>query len=1482
MDTPDSTGPRSTLMDLHSRRNTLLASLALGLSHVAAQAGVLYTTPGPYLVSENNAFPLPGFNLSRGPTATGALYFKYTVTNPASNKDTENYYAGMSFYEGGNEHLGIGNGWNPWAYSAFGPIGNLDLNSANPEPGEVYQLVRSTDTTTIVFRVNFNSGADDNITAWLNPDFNLAENAQNPARVTSFTANADFDTIYLREGGNNGAGWTFSNIVIAENPTDPGFFAEPGTPPPASFVGEENFDYPDGGVAGRSGGLHWDYDNSTENNPFFGNTGTPSDWDAVFGTPMVSGGTLVTQESGAIREYKGPGEGVQAGSDERFGAVSDFGIFQKHAIYYKFNMTRRAGVAWSGASSYDFTAEKYLFGVPTAPNPVSGNREFAIHDLNNDQWSYSGIQPVNGQTYTLVAKLDFDANVAALYLDPNLSLPESQNTPVATYPHFSSNWSSAIRLASGGSGQTEWDNLRVAHDWSGLSAGPPLANDDSATMPHLAQARLQVLANDSGSIDRQAVTITSPPAHGTATVATDGSIVYQHTGGAPASDSFVYRIVNPDGSLNDSAMVTITFATGARFDSSFVNMPATPPLAALRVEEAFPGITFDSPHGFSSIPGDPAKLFVTEGDGRVFLIPDVSAPEKLQILDHTAAVAHDNNELAMKGIAAHPQWAQNGFIYVTYNSTAGTVRLSRFTCQTTPPYTAGSELILIEQDSDDTVHNIASCKFGPDGYLYVGFGDEGTQADGHNNAQHVDRNLWSCVIRIDVDKKPGSLPPNPNPGPDPYAGPDPGGQSNDADLVIPRLGGGSSGEAHFAIPPDNPLVGATTLNGVSLDPGQVRTEIAVMGLRNPWQFSAEDTDSNGTVDELWVADVGRSGSEEVNRFQFGGNGGWSWREGRAAGIRSGQLLNGAPQAAASLTEPIWAYTHGGSAFQGSSVTGGFIYRGTSLPGFTGKYVFADYMAGNIWTLDPSSPAPVIERVAGEVAIVALLADPSNGDILLLDRGNIGYAQGTGSIKRLTFRAENGSLPPTLAATNFFADLANLTPNPGGHFYEPNLRFWSDFAEKKRWFVVPDSSATIGYAQDAPWSYPAGMVWVKHFDYPTEWESFPRTIDGQVQMDRRPIEGSPRRRLETRLLVRNDSGAYGVSYRWENLNGGFQNDAILVGDNGESFDIDITLDGNPTTAPWQIPSRTNCMTCHTPEAGHALSFNTRQLNAPGTVAGVTGNLIEALRLTGYLTGSPADAAGLPRHFRPDETSVSLENRVRSYLDVNCAYCHQSGGTGGGNWDGRAHLTLAQTGLIKGIPVDAPLNPGDQLVVPAHPGQSILFNRSAAANGYSRMPPLATSVIDLEGAQLIADWITQEVEPHLSYPEWRAAKFGTSPDGDPAANPDGDRFDNTGEWTFGTGPLQPGDSERVTSLLAIQPSAGIFRFSHPRLIGFRTAGVAYRYEIGDDLVSWTEVAPIEESAAEIPGNPDYQSVTLRLPESALTGRDRLFLRVTSATP
>ena len=1261
------------------------------------------------------------------------------------------------------------------------------------------------------------------------------------------------------------------------NPNNPSSY--PGAVNSQNLVGSERFDYPDGPIAGRSAGISWDADNSTENDAFIGHTNSPSDWNALFGSPEVADGMLVTQESGAKREYNGPSEGDQGGSDERAGAVNDAGDFESHAVYYAFEMTRGAATSWSGASSYDFGAERYLFGVPGAANPASGEREFAIHDLNVDQWAYSGIVPVPGQTYKLVAKLDFDANLAALYLNPDLDLGEGLNTPVATYPHTSGNWSTSVRLASGGAAPVQWDNLRVAYTWEELKDGPPIANDDSATMHHFTKARLKVLANDGGTFTPSRVTVTSPSTSGSTAVYSDGSILYQHLSGTPATDTFTYQVENADGGLTDTGEVTIEFTTDYRFDSNFVSLPPQPPAGDLQIEDAFPGITFDSPHGFSAVPGDPRKIFVTEGDGRIFLIPDIEAPTKILISDLSASVQHDNNELACKGIAVHPDWANNGFIYVTYNSSVGTVRLSRLTCQTTAPYSAGSELILIEQDNDSTIHNIGTCEFGPDGYLYAAFGDEGTQEDGFNNSQHVDRNLWSSIIRIDVDKRPGSIEPNPDPGPDPYAGPDPDGQSCDADLVIPRL----AGEAHYSIPPDNPFIGATTFNGIPLDPGQVRTEIFAMGVRNPWQFSAEDTDGNGSVDEVWVGDVGRSAREEISILHAGDNGGWSWREGGVAGPRSGDDHNGAPESSATLTEPLWDYSHGGGSLQGQSITGGFIYRGSSIPSLTGKYVCADYVSGNIWSIDQNNGNPIIERLAGEVAIVGLLQDPSSGDILLLDRGNNGTNQGTGSIKRLTIGTDDSTLPATLTATNFFADLTDLAPNPGGQSYHPNLRFWSDHAEKSRWFLIQDAADSITFSQDDPWLFPDGMIWVKHFDYPSEWESFTRTIDGQNYIDRRPLAGSERRRLETRFLVRSNTGAYGISYRWDAVNGGNQTDASLVDDDGETLSVDITVDGNPSTIAWTIPSRAACMTCHTPEAGHALSFNTRQLNAPGIIAGIPDNQLSALDLAGYLTDLSNAPANLPRHYRPDEFTQTLESRVRSYLDVNCAYCHKDGGTGGGNWDGRAHLPLLQTGLINGSTIDTPLHPGDLLVVPENVPPSILFNRVAGTNGYTRMPPLATVVPDLEAAQLIANWISEEVHPYSTYDEWRTSKFGnnTSPQGAPMQNPDGDRLDNFGEWVFGTAPLLADDARATTTLVQAHPLSGEFRFRHRRLRMHTAAELSYEYRISEDLTHWTSVSATEESANVTPSDSGYETVTLSLAPEDVAGKDSLFIQV-SVTP
>jgi hypothetical protein len=128
----------------------------------------------------------------------------------------------------------VGNGWGAWAYSAFG-TGNTDLNNPDPATSPYsIKLVESTDITTFVFRVDFNSLANDDVTVWLNPNLSLTEAEQSASLTTSFNADATFTNIFLREGG-GGDGWTFSNIAIAENSTDTGFFAVPE--PSAALLG---------------------------------------------------------------------------------------------------------------------------------------------------------------------------------------------------------------------------------------------------------------------------------------------------------------------------------------------------------------------------------------------------------------------------------------------------------------------------------------------------------------------------------------------------------------------------------------------------------------------------------------------------------------------------------------------------------------------------------------------------------------------------------------------------------------------------------------------------------------------------------------------------------------------------------------------------------------------------------------------------------------------------------------------------------------------------------------------------------------------------------------------------------------------------------------------------------------------------------------------------------------------------------------------
>jgi len=794
--------------------------------------------------------------------------------------------------------------------------------------------------------------------------------------------------------------------------------------------------------------------------------------------------------------------------------------------------------------------------------------------------------------------------------------------------------------------------------------------------------------------------------------------------------------------------IPVSAALPPRVVSSGINVPSSPPATAIGFTSAFPGLTFPEPTCLVSPPGDSQRLFVGTKGGTLHLIPDVTSAAPTSSVFLTLPV-NTGSESGLLGVAFHPDYASNGFFYVFYSTNSGGLkqRVSRFSVD--PNNTAialtNSELILIDQADEAGNHNGGDIRFGPDGYLYISLGDEGGGNDQYNNSQLINRDLFAGILRIDVDKKTGNVEPtNHN--------------------SIPK----DSGLARFSIPLDNPFVHTSvggswdgTFNGSAIsDLNLVRREFYATGLRNPWRMSFDSV-----TGKLWCADVGQGAREEINIIENGGNYGWAFYEGNINGPKVGQ----APANFDTLyhTRPVYDYSRGSGNLQGNCVTGGLVYRGTRLGALVGKYIFADYVSGNVWSLQEDGSPSSVQRIAGEGGIVAFGTDPSNQDVLICDHGGNGYGS---SILRLVSNTSSSAFPQTLTNTGLFQDVADLSPTTGLIPYDVNLPFWSDHAIKRRWFIVPDGVSKFTWSKENPWTLPTGTIWVKHFD---------------MEMQR----GNPqsKKRIETRLFVKNETGAYGVSYRW-NENG---TEATLVEDGGENFTLNITENDVPVPQTWRIPSRAECMICHNPQAGYALSFQTRQLNRLSELTGE--NQVTELHEAGYFLNDPGSPNLSPRHISPDEEQYSVEARARSYLAVNCAYCHQDGGSAAANWDGRALLTLEQTGLVNGAVNNNGGDAANKLLVRGQPEHSVILSRTAATNGFTRMPPIGSNVIDIKSVELLTDWISGELVNRQTYAEWRTEKFdsATSPEGDLNEDPDSDGMTNEAEFIAGTSPLNGSD-------------------------------------------------------------------------------------------
>ena len=726
------------------------------------------------------------------------------------------------------------------------------------------------------------------------------------------------------------------------------------------------------------------------------------------------------------------------------------------------------------------------------------------------------------------------------------------------------------------------------------------------------------------------------------------------------------------------------------------------------LEPAFPNLTFESPLTWAVHPND-NKIFVGQRDGQVFYFTEdenVSTKTSFIDLSSQVGVVWDGGFL---GFAFHPNFGKSGatgrnYFFVYYSTKDQTGANSSPTPQRCPEDALfdGAYLVLqryevfegtLTVDQSKTIdmfkvrlynstHRGGGMVFGKDGLLYLTTGDQAQ----HSVAQNMSTNLDGGVLRFDVDMDPTrSHPPT-------YVMP----------KDLPRGADETSGNGYY-IPNDNPFVGQPN----------IFEEYYTLGHRNPHRMTMDRL--TGT---MYIGEIGSSKHEEVNVVAAGKNYGWPVWEGAQAHNRcTDQLYPGTTH-----TLPLVAFPRS----EANSITGGYVYRGGAMPSLYGRYICGDYGSGDeIWSVDTQTGAyELIMTTDNPISF----GEDKAGELYVLRLGS------NKQLLRIRQEGVNFNPPQLLSQTGAFSNLATLTPADGVVPYGMYESFWSDGAEKQRWIAIPQDGnpdspeEQINYSENGEWTFPEGTVFIKHFEMPMDESN-----------------SNIRKRLETRFTIRAKNGnVYGITYKWR-ADG---SDADLLDD---SLDEPLTINtpSGPRTQVWHYPSRSECLTCHNDAVNGTLGLRTRYLNNDFTYprTGATANQLVTLSHLGFIPTSITDGqtANLPSNASQKDPSASLEKRARSYLDLNCSYCHRPGTDNRGIFDTRIQTPLYLSNLFSDN-LNQSLNiPGEKVIAPGDISKSVLYQRIHSVDPSIMMPPLAKSRIDTEGAALIAEWI-ESLDPN----------------------------------------------------------------------------------------------------------------------------------------
>lgn len=741
------------------------------------------------------------------------------------------------------------------------------------------------------------------------------------------------------------------------------------------------------------------------------------------------------------------------------------------------------------------------------------------------------------------------------------------------------------------------------------------------------------------------------------------------------------------------------------------------------LEDPMPGIAVPSPLRIIDDPGS-SGLLVLSKLGEVWRVSFTNQTKEL-LLDIKERVFYKGDAGAV-GMALHPQFGDpdapdKQLLFLYYRTKpepgvwneAGFNRLSKFTWDLqSQRFDPSSEEILIQQFDRSTWHNGGDMFFGPDGFLYLAVGDEGGESHQAVSTQQLTGGLFSGILRIDVDNDPArshSIRRQPA-----------------ANASLPAGWSGATYSQGYSIPNDNPWLNSD---------GSILEEFYAVGIRSPYAISFDPE-----TQLIWLADVGAAAREEISLVEKADNLQWPYLEGT---VKS--EVHQKPDNLIGREKGVY-FEYDRTV--GSCIIGGSVYHGTQFPELNGKYLFADYTQNKILALTNtgSQSAPEMQTLLSNLSgqsvavpdapgITGVFSLP-DGQVLITVMGDYTKPASPGKIFRLRRKSAVPEPPAKLSELGAFTDLQSMTPAPGILPYRVNAPLWSDRAQKKRWIAVPNDGnfdtpeEQITFHSNKEWTFPAGTVFIKHFELPLS-----TTPDEETA------------RLETRFfIIAEDGSGYGLTYKW-NEEG---TEALLLG-GGASRNFDILESGGPGfSQTWDFPSREQCLSCHNANAQYVLGVNTHQLNGEQYYPhlGRRMNQLEYLNQTGIFHRDIGRAEDLLRSYPIDDESVDLERRIRSYLDANCASCHRPNGVRTLSLDFRLSTPLKLQNMLNFPTQSHSSNPNRLIVKPGDHRSSEIWVRDAGTEA-NRMPPLGRNLVDKAYIKALVEWIGNLPEDYETF-------------------------------------------------------------------------------------------------------------------------------------